>query len=288
MRITLSGDLGSGKSSVGRRLAETLGVPHYSAGSLFRDIGQISNLDALKTNLAAENNVAIDNAVDDRTRKLDRTVQSFVIDARMAWHFVTNATKVYLAVSPRTAAERIMADDARGSETYDDIDSAIAGLAERRTSEAKRYKRLYDVDITDVAKYDLFIITDDTRVEDIADLIVAHAKGNVSGKYWIGKTRIVPLIEPPAAIAPTDGGTDPLPLTIADNFGFYAGDARTLAVSMAAPLPLIGYVPAPTPAGFDVVDDAKRSVTPTALRAWTNVTGIGFAFAKLLGSATAG
>ena len=73
MRITLSGDLGSGKSTVGRRLAERLNLPHYSAGSLFREIGQISNLDALQTNLAAEDNVKIDEAVDNRTRELDRS-----------------------------------------------------------------------------------------------------------------------------------------------------------------------------------------------------------------------
>src|SRR5579871_1247585 len=110
MRITLSGDLGSGKSTVGRRLAERLKLPHYSAGSLFREIGQISNLDALQTNLAAEDNVTIDEAVDNRTRELDRSGESFIIDSRMAWHFVTGAARVYLSASPETAARRIAAD----------------------------------------------------------------------------------------------------------------------------------------------------------------------------------
>src|SRR3977135_671663 len=118
IRITLSGDLGSGKSSVGRQLAEALHIPYFSAGALFREIGRIDNLDALKTNPAAENNTAIDFAVDKRTGEIDRTVPSFVIDSRMAWHFVRNAIKVFLSVSRDTAAHRIMGDGARASESY--------------------------------------------------------------------------------------------------------------------------------------------------------------------------
>ena len=157
MRITLSGDLGSGKSTVGRRLAERLRLPHYSAGTLFREIGQISNLDALQTNLAAENNVDIDAAVDNRTRQLDRSVDSFIIDSRMAWHFVSDAARVYLSASPETAAKRIAADTTRSTETYASHAQALASLERRRESEIRRYKKLYSVDITDPANYDVFV-----------------------------------------------------------------------------------------------------------------------------------
>jgi cytidylate kinase len=75
IRITLSGDLGSGKSSIGRKLAQALAVPYFSAGAIFRDIGKIDDLDALNTNLAAENNTAIDFQVDARTKEIDQTVQ---------------------------------------------------------------------------------------------------------------------------------------------------------------------------------------------------------------------
>src|SRR5262245_35537508 len=135
MRITLGGDLGSGKSSVGRRLSELLGIPYISAGKLFREIGQISNLDALATNLAAETNTDIDAAVDNRTRELDRTLPDFIIDSRMAWHFVTNAVRVYLSVGPETAAQRITADATRSGEQYQDVTSALSSLQQRRESE---------------------------------------------------------------------------------------------------------------------------------------------------------
>src|SRR5438034_10136919 len=169
MRITLSGDLGSGKSSVGRRLAEKLGLPHYSAGTLFREIGQISNLDALQTSLAAENNVGIDFAVDERTRELDRRIENFIIDSRMAWHFVSRATRVYLSVSPEPAANRITSDRTRSTESYESLPVALASLEKRRESEIRRYKSLYSFDLTDPANYDHVVITDDADIDAIAD-----------------------------------------------------------------------------------------------------------------------
>src|SRR5579872_1703941 len=110
MRITVSGTLGSGKSTVGKELASRLGVPYISTGQLFREIGHISNLNALQTNLEAETNRALDDAVDNKVRDLNKTMPDFVIDSRMAWHFVENALRVFLSVTPETAAERIIAD----------------------------------------------------------------------------------------------------------------------------------------------------------------------------------
>src|SRR5579863_667739 len=109
MRVTLNGTLGSGKSTVGRGLARRLGVRYISTGQIFRELGHISNLDALQTNLEAETNRALDDAVDDKVRELNKATSDFVIDSRMAWHFVDHALRVFLTVTPETAARRIMA-----------------------------------------------------------------------------------------------------------------------------------------------------------------------------------
>jgi CMP/dCMP kinase len=282
LRITLSGDLGSGKSSVGRRIAAALGVPYFSAGALFRQMGQIDNLDALNTNLAAENNTAIDAAVDERTREIDRTVQSFVIDSRMAWHFVRNATKVYLTVSRETAAHRIMGDSARAGETYATHPAAVAALGERRLSESKRYRQLYGVDITDPANYDLVIATDDVGLPDVADLVLAAARGQVSDKFWLPKARVVPMIaweEAPTTVA---SSAKPLPLTIVHNFGFYSGDAAALHAARATARPFLAYRPLPAADGEALVARAKRMLTPGGAGRWVERAGLGRAFADLV------
>lgn len=176
MRITLSGTLGSGKSTVGRELARRLNIPYISAGQLFRELGQISSLDALQTNLEAETNRALDDAVDNKVRTLNKTLADFVIDSRMAWYFVENALKVFLSVTPEVAARRVMQDKTRSTEQYATYESALEGLRARRESELKRYKRLYDVDIEDPSHYDMLIQTDDVDVSEVVDLILRRVR----------------------------------------------------------------------------------------------------------------
>jgi predicted cytidylate kinase len=287
MRITLSGDLGSGKSTVGRRLAERLRLPHYSAGSLFREIGQIANLDALQTNLAAEDNVTIDEAVDNRTRELDRSGESFIIDSRMAWHFVTGAARVYLSASPETAARRIAADTTRSSETYTSHSEALASLERRRESEIRRYKKLYSADITDPGNYDLIIITDDADVDDIAELIIRFAEHKTQEKYWIPKRRLVPMID---AGGLTGAGSPPgsvhsasLPIVISRNFGFFFDGARELAVALENELSLVSYQESDeTPGGEDAFELARRTLKFVELQRWQYAFKVAFSFADCL------
>ena len=176
MRITLSGTLGSGKSTVGKELARRLNIPYISAGQIFRDLGQISSLDALQTNLEAETNRALDDAVDNYVRSLNKTTTDFVIDSRMAWHFVENALKVFLSVTPEVAARRVSQDKTRSNEQYASYEAALEGLRARRESELKRYKRLYDVDIEDPSNYDISIQTDDVDAPEVVDLILRSVR----------------------------------------------------------------------------------------------------------------
>src|SRR5437868_13343137 len=185
MRITLSGTLGSGKSTVGKELARRLGVPYISTGQIFRQLGQISSLDALQTNLEAESNRALDDAVDNKVRELNKTTPDFVIDSRMAWHFIDNALRVFLSVTPEVAARRIMEDRSRVTEQYSSLESALDALRARRNSEIKRYQRLYNVDIEAPANYDLAIITDDAEAAAIVDLILRRVKGETSWRLWL-------------------------------------------------------------------------------------------------------
>jgi cytidylate kinase len=288
MRITLSGDLGSGKSSVGRRLAERLHLPHYSAGTLFREIGQISNLDALQTNLAAENNIDIDIAVDNRTRELDRTLDDFIIDSRMAWHFVSGATRVYLSASPETAAKRIASDTTRASESYASLAQALASLERRRDSEIRRYKKLYSVDITDSANYDLIIITDDANIDDIADLITLFAEHKTHQKFWLPKKRLVPMIDISAADGvrsprPSPSDSFSLPVVVSHNFGFFFDGARELALALKYELPLVPYhATRDAPDGEDAFNLAKRTLTSSHLQRWQNVFKVAFSFTDCL------
>jgi len=291
MRITLGGDLGSGKSSVGRRLSQMLGIPYFSAGQLFREIGQISNLDALATNLEAETNSSIDAAVDQRTKELDRDLPDFILDSRMGWHFVSNAIKVYLSASPQTAAQRIVGDVSRDTENYADPESAMVKLQRRRDSERIRYKKLYGVDIEDRKNYDIWIITDDAAVDDICAIILAFQSKKTSHREWIAKARLVPMI----GIREASGITFTtrtaladrfaLPVLIAQNYGLYFDDPHSLISAINYETPLIPYqakTPASLPSSIDPLELARKTVSHSDLHDWEDAFAVEFSFHKYL------
>jgi predicted cytidylate kinase len=278
MRITLSGTLGSGKSTVGKELACRLGVRYISAGQIFRELGQISSLDALQTNLEAETNRALDDAVDDKVRELNKTTSDFVIDSRMAWHFVDDALRVFLSVTPETAAQRIMADRSRATEQYSSIEAALDGLRARRDSEIRRYRRLYNVEIENASNYDISIITDDAEIGDIVDLILRRVGGRTDAPNWIPKTRLVPMMVADGSVqsaAPVAGDL-PLPLHVKENFGFFSGDAHRLARAFASELKLVPY---------EESGRAVKNLKPENLRAWESLTGVPLAFSRKRGPA---
>ncbi len=289
MRITLNGTLGSGKSTVGRELARRLGVRYVSTGQIFRELGHISNLDALQTNLEAETNSALDEAVDSKVRDLNKSDQDFIIDSRMAWHFIGNALHVFLSVTPEVAARRVMEDRTRLNEQYSSINSAMESLRARRDSELRRYRRLYGVDIENPANYALWIITDDAEIEDIVELISRRAEGVTREKNWIPKSRLVPLIPVPRtakAGAPAAGFVR-LPLSVRDNFGFFQSEAEELAKALACELSLVPYeeiVPQTLPL-HDPVARTLSTLKPEQLRAWEKLSGVPLAFVQRLAAA---
>ena len=177
MRITLNGDLGSGKSTIGKQLAEQFGIPYISTGSIFREIGEIHNMDALTTNLEAENNQELDNIVDSKIKEINATHDSFLLDSRMAWHFSTSSQNIFLSVTTNTAARRVLSDTSRTGEKYDSLEDAIVSLEKRRKSELKRYRNLYDVNISDIENYDLSIITDEAAIAAVVDIIARFPRG---------------------------------------------------------------------------------------------------------------
>lgn len=283
MRITLSGTLGSGKSTVGKELARRLGVRYISTGQIFRELGQISSLNALQTNLEAETNRALDDAVDDKVRELNKTTPEFVIDSRMAWHFVEGALRVFLGVTPETAAERIMADGSRATEQYASTEAALNGLRARRDSEIRRYRRLYNVDIEDVSNYDMSIITDDTDISDVVDLILRRINGETNERLWIPKSRILPLTPAPAAdnihlsqrVSVKEHFR--LPLVVRANVGLFFGNAEDLIRASCYELNLVPFedfsaesLPSPV-----TIRSMLAGLTTRDLEQWRNRFGIG-------------
>lgn len=170
-KITISGDIGSGKSAVGRLLEEKTGFKFLSTGQIQRSIAKDRGMTTLELNKYAETHAEIDHDIDDFVKKLNQEPESLIIDSRMAWNFVPSAFKVYLTVDLEEAARRII-NHQRSTELYNDIAAAKADILQRKDSEQNRFLKLYGVDCTDINNYDFVIDTSKDLPEQIVETIL--------------------------------------------------------------------------------------------------------------------
>ncbi len=170
-KISLAGDLGSGKSTVANILVERLGAEYYSTGAIVRSIAARHGMSVVELNVYMETHPEIDNEIDDGLKRLGNVDKPMIIDSRMAWHFTPNTFKVYLSTDVETSALRIMSAN-RAGEHSSTLEATINDTKARRESEKKRYKEQYGVDIKDLTNYALVVDTTYATPEQIADRIL--------------------------------------------------------------------------------------------------------------------
>ncbi len=180
--ITIAGTLGSGKSSAAKRVAAELGYLHFSSGDLFRAMAAERGLSVEEINVRAELEQEIDHAVDERLRELAKE-NKLVVDSRMAFHWMPNSFRVFLNLDPHIAAERIfkhIQEEGRASQTGESVEAIYESTLARRTSELKRYKNLYGVDLSDLSQYDLVVDTEKNNLDVVVEIVLKKYR------TWLG------------------------------------------------------------------------------------------------------
>ena len=171
-KISLAGDLGSGKSTVSKILIEALGAEYYSTGSIVRSIAERMGMTIGELNVYMETHPEIDNEIDDGLVALANDPRALIIDSRMAWHFTAGTFKIYLSTDIETAAARIWSAG-RTCEHSATLEETVVCTRARRESEKKRYAEQYGVDITDLSNYSLIVDTTYATPEEVADVIIS-------------------------------------------------------------------------------------------------------------------
>ena len=182
--ITLSGELGSGKSTVANYLISKMPFRIVSAGLLFRQLAAKHGMSAKEFNEFIESDPKYDHYVDDTMAELGRTDEKIIFDSRMAWHFVPQSFKIYLYVDVDTATERIFNDKGRVSESYSDKETARQEIIDRRKSELLRYQNFYHCDLDDYSNYDLIVDTSHATRDEVNELVYNSFKAFEEGKEY--------------------------------------------------------------------------------------------------------
>ena len=189
MRITIAGDIGSGKTTIARELAARIGVEMRSTGGIQRQLAAARGISTLELNRLAETDSSID-------REIDRSLKTLpdgdlVVESRMAWRFVPNTKKIFLYVLKHEAASRILRAN-RHDESYQLLDDAVHQICERRTSEVKRFKKYYEVNIDNLRNYDRVIDTTFASPKSVAERTLTPDLLQSKPGIWLSPRNLVP------------------------------------------------------------------------------------------------
>ncbi|MDD5267139.1 MAG: AAA family ATPase [Methylococcales bacterium] len=93
--ILMSGDIGSGKSSVATALKQTTGFVIIGKGTIQRTIAKRRGVTTLELNKISQTYRSIDDEIDSYVIELGKTQDHLLMDSRLAWHFIPESFKVF-------------------------------------------------------------------------------------------------------------------------------------------------------------------------------------------------
>lgn len=179
MIISITGIPGSGKTTVRNAIADHLGLRRYSMGDVFGKLAQEHGMTIGAFNEFAKGKPAIDHEVDEYQTTLAAREDDFIIDSRLAWHFIPRSFKVFLDVDLDEGARRIFyAKKAHPESRQDEPDYAsemdVRTAIERRlAADNERYKNLYGVEYLDHGNYDLVVDTTKIAQDEVVARILS-------------------------------------------------------------------------------------------------------------------
>lgn len=165
VRITLSGGVASGKSTVGKLLAERLGYGFTSIGNATRVAAQARGIDIVTFQQACVADPEMDRQIDRAFAAQCNAQERLVIDYRLGFHFVPGAFHIFLRISETAATERLHSACRNGESHHT--------LRERNATFQRQFQQAYGLDYTDARHYDLVVDVDGmASAEEVADAIV--------------------------------------------------------------------------------------------------------------------
>ncbi|MBN2155619.1 MAG: cytidylate kinase family protein [Candidatus Lokiarchaeota archaeon] len=171
MIIAISGLHGTGKSVVGKKIAEKLGLAYYSTGDLFRAIAQEKGLSLEDLSNLAEKDKTIDYTIDYRIKQL-ALKGNCVLDNQLSSYLLKDLVdySVLLACDEEIRIKRMKERD------KEELGAKIQETQVRERSERKRFLEFYGIDIHDPDKiketFDLILDTTHLSIEEVTSKIL--------------------------------------------------------------------------------------------------------------------
>ena len=176
MLISITGKLGSGKSTVCSLLKDRYGFEIYSTGAFQREVARSMGITTLELNKRLREDPSLDYVIDDKVKQLsiEKAEEKLIFDSRMAWHFAVKSFKIFLTIEPCEAARRVMLNQRGCEEFYADEQEACDKLIERSQVEQARFMQIYGVDYYDYNNFNLVVDSSHRAPAEVLAIIRAE------------------------------------------------------------------------------------------------------------------
>lgn len=175
MRITISGMIGSGKTTVCRMLGDILGYRTVISGHVFREMAKELGVSLEEFGKLAEQDPRYDRLIDERMLQAARQEQDIILEGRLAGQMLRRSSIpafcVFLDAPLEVRVQRVS-----GREGVD-LREAMEEMRAREASEVLRYRKFYGIDVTDRSIYDMVIDTGSLTPEQVVEAIISRIRG---------------------------------------------------------------------------------------------------------------
>jgi radical S-adenosyl methionine domain-containing protein 2 len=165
--ITISGEVASGKSTVGKALAAKLGYSFMSIGQKIRAVAVENGMDIVEFQKHCSENPQLDIDIDARFSEDCNKIKQVVLDYRLGFKFIQESFHVFLKIKKETAKSRL-----QSAGRYDET---VETLEERNELFRKQFQTCYGIDYCDERHYDLVVNVEEfSSADDIANFIITQ------------------------------------------------------------------------------------------------------------------
>jgi cytidylate kinase len=170
-KITIFGLAGTGKTTTGKLLCETLGYKYMSTGNIFRAKAEELGLSLADFEELCQKDSKYDIELDKMVEDYGKTEDDFVFESRLAWHFIPDSYKIKLDCPFDVRVARVAERENK------DVHVAEQETLHREEKIRTRYDEYYGIKNFDADEnFDLVVDTQINNAESVKEIILFELK----------------------------------------------------------------------------------------------------------------